>query len=257
VFGALLRNARHIVRERLDKVLERAEARHPVLRTVSPLRAGSRRGGKRIQGVQGPSKARTRLDSRPAQSWVHALESSASAPVPTASTAGTASTSKPAVDAAPQPERAGAAHAQGRSETPEQETQLPSLKLPTPRLLHITRLQQVPKGAVDQFVQACDGASAPAARALPGLLPAGLSSLLHQELGRWQASLVRQAPPRSPWGMHQANAMPARRLQGTAARGERLAVAARLQPMLLLLLMRASLTHAGGIPAGRSEQVKL
>ena len=110
MFGALLRNARHIVRERLDKVLERAEARHPVLRTVSPLRAGSRRGGKRIQGVQGPSKARTRLDSRPAQSWVHALESSASAPVPTASTAGTASTSKPAVDAAPQPERAGAAH---------------------------------------------------------------------------------------------------------------------------------------------------
>jgi poly(3-hydroxybutyrate) depolymerase len=47
--------------------------------------------------------------------------------------------------------------------------------------------------------------------------------------------------------------MPARHLRGTTARGERLA-AARLQPMLLLLLLRASLTHSGGIPAGRSEQ---
>ena len=37
------------------------------------------------------------------------------------------------------------------------------------------------------------GASAPATGTPPGLLPAGLSSLLHQELGRRQASLVRQA----------------------------------------------------------------
>jgi hypothetical protein len=185
-----------------------------------------------------------------------------------------------------------------RSETPEREIQLPSFKLPAPRLLHSTRAcRQRRTGEVASLRGECRAAGhrhpcscpgsplslctprpvrskctrissciwqailredgTPAAGALPGLLPAGLSSLLHQELGRWQASLVRQAPPRSPLGMHQANAMPARRLRGTAARGVRLAVAARLQPMLLLLLLRASLTHAGGIPAGRSEQVKL